>query len=91
MPTNRSRSRRCRFLPAARGGPAFESLTERNRGLLILLVKGFTNGRIAEALGISIEIAWKRIPKALGKNETKARARLAKCAFGCKGHNPIGL
>jgi DNA-binding CsgD family transcriptional regulator len=62
--------------------PAFESLTERERGVVMLLIKGLTNAEIAGELTISVETVRKHVAKALEKTETKTRAGLVGRALG---------
>lgn len=61
---------------------AFESLSERELRVLMLLVKGFTNGQIAKELGISIETVRTHISHALGKTGLRTRAGLVGRALG---------
>jgi len=51
------------------------SLSERERGVLALLVKGLTNREIAEELGVSTETVKKHISQALSKTTSKTRTR----------------
>jgi DNA-binding NarL/FixJ family response regulator len=53
------------------------SLSERERGVLALLVKGLTNREIAEELGVSAETVKKHISQALSKTRLKTRTALA--------------
>lgn len=59
-----------------------EALSKRERGVLTLLLKGLTNGQIAEELGISIETVRKHISHALEKTGSKTRAGLVGRALG---------
>jgi DNA-binding NarL/FixJ family response regulator len=61
---------------------AFESLSERELRVLMLLVKGFTNGQIAKELGISVETVRTHISHALGKTGLRTRAGLVGRALG---------
>jgi DNA-binding CsgD family transcriptional regulator len=62
---------------------AFESLTDRERGVVMLLVKGLTNGEIGCELGISVETVRKHVSSALEKTGTRTRAGLVARALGC--------
>lgn len=66
----------CFLIKQRRVDPAFESLTERELGVVMLLVKGLTNAEIAGELGISVETVRKHVSNALEKTETKTRAGL---------------
>jgi DNA-binding NarL/FixJ family response regulator len=66
----------CFLIRQRKVDPAFESLTERELGVVMLLVKGLTNAEIADELGISVETARKHVSNALEKTETKTRAGL---------------
>jgi DNA-binding CsgD family transcriptional regulator len=65
-----------------RADPAFESLTEREREVVMLLVKGLTNGEIASVLGLSVETVRKHVSSALEKTGMKTRAGLVGRALG---------
>lgn len=79
----------CFLIRQRRADPALESLTERELGVVMLLVKGLKNSEIAGELGISIETVRKHVSKALEKTETRTRAGLVGRALGRCGHNPI--
>jgi DNA-binding NarL/FixJ family response regulator len=66
----------CFLIRQRRVDPAFESLTERELGVVMLLVKGLTNAEMAGELGISVETVRKHVSNALEKTETKTRAGL---------------
>jgi DNA-binding NarL/FixJ family response regulator len=53
------------------------SLSERERGVLALLVKGLTNHEIAEELGISTGTVKKHVSHMLSKTRLKTRTALA--------------
>lgn len=53
------------------------ALSERERGVVALLVKGLTNREIAEKLGVSTETVKKHISHALSKTGLKTRTALA--------------
>ena len=53
------------------------SLSEQERGVLALLVKGLTDREIAEELGVSVETVKKNISQALSKTLSKTRTALA--------------
>jgi DNA-binding NarL/FixJ family response regulator len=72
----------CFLIRQRRVDPAFESLTERELGVVMLLVKGLTNAEIAGELGISIETVRKHVSNALEKTETNTRAGLVGRALG---------
>jgi DNA-binding CsgD family transcriptional regulator len=60
----------------------YEALSKRELGVLMLLVKGLTNGQIAEKLGISIETVRKHISHSLEKTGPKTRTGLVGRALG---------
>ena len=72
----------CFLIKQRRVDPAFESLSERELGVLRLLVKGLTNQLIADALRISIETVRTHVSHALEKTGTKTRAGLVGRALG---------
>jgi DNA-binding NarL/FixJ family response regulator len=84
----RARTRRghptviCLLIRQRRADPAFESLTTRECGVVMLLVKGFTNAEIAGELGISIETVRKHVSNALDKTGSRTRAGLVGRALG---------
>jgi DNA-binding NarL/FixJ family response regulator len=53
------------------------SLSERERGVLALLVKGLTNREIAEELGIATGTVKKHVSHMLSKRRLKTRTSLA--------------
>jgi DNA-binding NarL/FixJ family response regulator len=72
----------CLLIRQRRADPAFESLTGRERGVVMLLVKGLTNGEIGCELGISVETVRKHVSSALEKTGAKTRAGLVGRALG---------
>jgi DNA-binding NarL/FixJ family response regulator len=62
--------------------PALRALSSRELGVLTWLVRGLTNGEIAEQLGISIETVRKHVAGALRKTGTHTRAALVALALG---------
>lgn len=62
--------------------PAFEPLSERELGVVRLLVKGLTNRQIADELCISIRTVRKHVSHALEKTGAKTRAGLVGRALG---------
>ena len=82
----RSRSnhstRLCFLVRRSEATCAYKTLSRREAGVLILIVKGHTNGEIAEELGISIETVRKHVAHALEKTGAKTRAGLVGRALG---------
>jgi len=74
-------TRICFLVRRSASTAAYESLSERELEVVSLLVKGPTNGEIADELGISIETVRKHVSKALEKTGTKTRAGLVGCGF----------
>jgi len=72
----------CFLIRQRKVDPAFESLTERQRSVVMLLVKGLTNAEIAGELRISVETVRKHVSKALEKTEARTRAGLVGRALG---------
>jgi DNA-binding CsgD family transcriptional regulator len=61
--------------------PALRNLSDRELAVLRWLVRGLTNGEIAERLGISIETVRKHVASALKKTRTKTRTGLVGLAL----------
>lgn len=74
FPRHRKTASVLKWREPARG---LSSLSERERGVLALLVKGLTNREIAEELGVSTETVKKHISQALSKTQSKTRTALA--------------
>lgn len=72
----------CFLIRQRRADPAFESLTERELGVVLLLVKGLTNAEIGCELGISVETVRKHVSSALEKTGARTRAGLVGRALG---------
>jgi DNA-binding NarL/FixJ family response regulator len=75
----------------SRGSPSERStLTARERGVLELVVAGFTNREIADRLGISHKTASVHVSNILGKLEVENRTEAAAVAvrLGLVGEGP---
>lgn len=75
-------TRVCFLIKQRELAPAFAALSARELGVLTLLVKGLTNGQIADELSISIETVRKHVSRAFEKTGTKTRAGLVGRALG---------
>lgn len=75
-------TRICFLVRRSESTAAYESLSERELDVLTLLVKGLTNGQIADELGISIETVRKHVSRAFEKTGTNTRAGLVGRALG---------
>ncbi|MGH2402238.1 MAG: response regulator, partial [Candidatus Limnocylindria bacterium] len=67
--------------PVARPSPRLESLTEREREVMVLVAAGLSNDEIAERLVVSPATAKTHVSRVMGKLDARDRAQVVVAAY----------